>query len=300
MLIIFCADPLSPRKPDPTYAAEYQAAREVEGFELGLVVLENLIYNNDAVSAIRSVPAQNEPLRAIYRGWMLKPKHYEMLHDALASRNIHLVTSPTAYRHTHYLPESYPIIEPYTAQTVWRPVSPDTQMGDILPLLKPFGDQPVILKDYVKSQKHYWAEACFIPHASDDRQAENVIRRFLELQGDDLNEGVVFRAYANLELLGIHIQSQMPIAREYRLFFWENAPLISAPYWEKGDSSPDTPPIDFFASIARHIQSPFFTMDVAKRRDGEWMIIELGDAQVAGLPTQLTPLDFYIALKVRQ
>ncbi len=44
------------------------------------------------------------------------------------------------------------------------------------------------------------------------------------------------------------------------------------------------------------MQSRFFTMDVAKRIDGKWMIIELGDGQVAGLPEKVDIIDFYQAL----
>ena len=36
--------------------------------------------------------------------------------------------------------------------------------------------------------------------------------------------------------------------------------------------------------------------DVAKRIDGKWMIIELGDGQVAGLPDKVDIIDFYQAL----
>jgi hypothetical protein len=37
-------------------------------------------------------------------------------------------------------------------------------------------------------------------------------------------------------------------------------------------------------------------MDVAKRLNGEWMIVELGDAQVSGLPERADPSEFYGAL----
>jgi hypothetical protein len=40
-------------------------------------------------------------------------------------------------------------------------------------------------------------------------------------------------------------------------------------------------------------------MDVARRRDGEWIIVELGDGQVAGLPDSADPRAFYAALKDR-
>jgi hypothetical protein len=43
------------------------------------------------------------------------------------------------------------------------------------------------------------------------------------------------------------------------------------------------------------VPSRFFTMDVAQRADGSWMIVELGDAQVSGLQTA-DATKFYQAL----
>jgi hypothetical protein len=57
------------------------------------------------------------------------------------------------------------------------------------------------------------------------------------------------------------------------------------------------PDVERFLPIARTIQSRFFTMDVAQQRDGEWLIVELGDGQVAGLPDRADPVGFYAALK---
>jgi hypothetical protein len=40
-------------------------------------------------------------------------------------------------------------------------------------------------------------------------------------------------------------------------------------------------------------------MDVAQRVDGSWMIVELGDAQVAGLPERMDVAAFYAVLNRR-
>ena len=45
--------------------------------------------------------------------------------------------------------------------------------------------------------------------------------------------------------------------------------------------------------------SRFFTMDIAKRVDSDWMIVELGDGQVAGLPDRADTGAFYQALAQR-
>jgi len=56
------------------------------------------------------------------------------------------------------------------------------------------------------------------------------------------------------------------------------------------------PPIGEFEATAAAIPSRFFSMDLARTTDGEWLIIELGDGQVSGLPPTLSPDDFYRSL----
>jgi hypothetical protein len=73
--------------------------------------------------------------------------------------------------------------------------------------LEPFGTHPVILKDYVKSQKHYWHEACFIPSAANEIAVSKVLQRFLELQGGQTESGLVFREYITFEPIGAHSKS---------------------------------------------------------------------------------------------
>jgi hypothetical protein len=49
----------------------------------------------------------------------------------------------------------------------------------------------------------------------------------------------------------------------------------------------------------RHVKSRFFTVDVARRRNGEWILMELGDGQVAGIPPRVTSDRFYGAIAAR-
>jgi ATP-grasp domain, R2K clade family 3 len=151
----------------------------------------------------------------------------------------------------------------------------------------------------IKSRKHEWAEACYIPSAADAAVVERVVRRFLELQGDDLNEGLVFREFVPFEPLTTDSTSGTSLTREFRLFILDGEPILSAEYWEEGDSSGDVPPIGQFDVNTRRVRSRFFTMDVAKRVEGSWTIVELGDGQVAGLPDRADVNAFYRALSQR-
>lgn len=221
---------------------------------------------------------------------------YETLYAALLTRQVRLVSTPQQYTLCHYLPRWYPRLEGETPRSVWTEAGEDLSQAHLLDRLRVFGDGPVIVKDWVKSRKHEWHEACFIPSASDADTAGSVIRRFLELQGADLNVGLVFREFVPLAPLSLHPKSGMPLTKEYRLFFW-NGELISASrYWDAAEYTDDALPLDHFQSLAGKINSRFFTMDVAQTVTGQWIVVELGDAQVAELPASADPVAFYAAL----
>lgn len=296
MKIIFCSDPIYPGQPDMSYENEVQAARSV-GFEFELVDFEQLTKSGNAAAAMRKVRGSETPELAFYRGWMLRPAAYEQLYNALQERGVLLINSPMAYRHCHYLPESFEVIAPYTPATIWIPLPECLDMDHVRQELIVFGDKPLVLKDYVKSRKHEWAEACYIPAASDGEAVAHVVKRFLELQGDEVSEGLVFREYVPLQNIGVHSKSGMPLTKEFRLFFLDDQVLHSSEYWTEGVYSGEKPPIEIFQEVAQKVQSRFFTMDVAQRTDGSWIIVELGDAQVAGLPNEIKGVHFYQALR---
>lgn len=298
MKIIFCEDPLRARKVDEVYQPEAEALT-AQGLPYALINYETLVNANNPVQAVTRVPPIDPPVLGIYRGWMLRPAQYAALYAALAEKGVQLINTPEAYQHCHYLPESYAVIEPYTPKSVWLPVAGEVQMDAVMAALAPFGARPVIVKDFVKSQKHYWAEACFIPSATDRPAVERVVKRFLELQGDSLNVGLVFREFVELDPLPTHTKSRLPLSTEFRVFVLDGEPLYLTQYWEEGDYAPVTPPLADFSAVMRSVQSRFFTMDIGKRPDGQWMIVELGDAQVAGLPDTVNIPAFYQTLAER-
>jgi hypothetical protein len=296
MRFIFCSDPLAPRQPDGAFASEAEAVRDL-GHPVGLVDFEALVDGDDR-AAVRRVPeAAGET--AVYRGWMLRPDAYRRLYDALAARGLRLINDPDAYVRAHHLPGWYPALEGHTPRSVWLATRGVVAMDEVIALLRPFGDGPVFLKDFVKSRKHEWAEACFIPSASDRVTVERVMRCFLELQGSDLEGGLVFREFVELASAGRHPKSGMPLAREQRVFFLDGEPVASVRYWDEADyASPSVPEADL-RGLAAGVKSRFFTMDVAELRGGGFTVIEVGDGQVSGLPDHADRRAFYREIAAR-
>lgn len=290
MILLFPADPLNTRQVDPFYEAEMQAA-ETANITCAVISFETLLVNPQ--QAVRSVPSGDS--LAVYRGWMMTVEQYEGFYNALALRAIQLINDPAMYRHTHHLPESYPLIAKQSAKTVW--LNAQSTLDEIMEALRIFGTSPVILKDYVKSQKHYWNEACYIPSAADEVAVERVVGRFLDLQGSDLVGGLVFREYLAFEPLPTQSQKGLPLTKEFRLFWLDGTCLYATEYWDDADYGGSAVPAEIFNLIAQTIQSRFFTMDVAVQLDGQWLIVELGDAQVSGLPEHADLTAFYNSLQ---
>lgn len=298
MHIIYCADPLASRLPDSAYTREVAAAQRL-GLPYSLVDYEALVDQNDPERAVRRVPQQTVDSPALYRGWMLTPAQYTALYEALAGRGLRLINDPAAYRHCHYLPEWYATLAQHTPRSVWLELDDRRAalpMDEIMQALQAFGSEPLIVKDYVKSRKHEWNEACYIPSASDREAVQRVVHRFVELQAEQLSEGLVFREYLSFKPLTEHSRSGMPLTEEYRIFILDGQPVCTLQYWEEGAYSDQHLPVAHFAALARRVESRCFTMDVAQRDNGEWLVIELGDAQVAGLPAHADTVAVYQAL----
>lgn len=301
-IVLFASSPMNPREADDSYIDEYHAAEQV-GFAVGLIDLEELLINNNPQQALKRVAQYPgpEPQPAIYRGWMLRPNEYENLYAALLTRNLRLIHTPEQYRHVHYLPESHAKIADVTPKSIWfplpTPVSIDAAENLAVEAVRVFDNHPIIVKDYVKSRKHEWDEACYIPDASDESEVRQTVRRFLELQGSELNEGLVFRAFAELEVLARHPLSGMPLSREIRVFVLDGNPIFVSTYWEAGEDAAFNPVLGEFQAVIQSIESRFFTIDFAKTNQGPWIVLELGDGQVAGLPDDTNPEHFYIELK---
>lgn len=281
MLFLFCDSGFSPREVDYCYQEEKEAAEAV-GHDTALFSLEAL-RAGETEKALKYIPIKPLPTEAVYRGWMLKPEQYQQFYQGLQDKNIQLINNPEQYQFCHYLPENYTAIKSFTPKTTFKQLEGKFEYKNFEEELAAFGEQAILIKDYVKSQKHYWEEACYIPDASDKIKATAVIERFVELQGEDLNEGLVFREFVPLQQLTTHSKSGMPLTKEFRLFIYKGKVGNAFEYWEEGDYEQVKPDWGAFEALIPTINSQFFTMDIAQTIEGEWIIVELGDGQVAGL-----------------
>ncbi|GAA1415747.1 ATP-grasp domain-containing protein [Catellatospora coxensis] len=279
MTVVFCSDPLTPTRVDAHFAAQARAVRDT-GAAVALLDHDALL-SGDPATAVRRVPRDLGDVW--YRGWMIPADRYTELADALAGRGVTLRVPPAAYRAAHELPGWYAALAQVTPDSVWTPWQPGKQptVDQVAELVAPLGGGPAIVKDYVKSRKHEWAEACFIPDLADVAQAHQVVARMVELQEESLQGGIVVRRFERFA-------RQDGRTAEARVWWVHGEPVLIGPHPDTPGLSCD-PDLTAIAPLVAAFGHPFVTTDVALRDDGTWRVVELGDGQVSDLPTGVDP-----------
>jgi len=288
MKILFPNHPLKPRLPDPGYQTEFEAARDA-GFGCEVYSLEEL-RAGDATGATKycSMASQtDEPI--IYRGWMMNEALYTALFDSLVTKGYRPVTTPTQYAQAHYLPNAYKFLQGKTPESVWVE---GKDVTGAWAKYEQLGRPAAIVKDFVKSAKHRWNEACFIPAGTARGRFDEILAAFLQARGNLFEKGIVLRRFHELVKLEQDIRGQ-PVHEEYRLFLWQGSVLAATPA-VRGNGPFDL--LGEWEAIARQFENRFISMDIARQQDDSWLIIEVGDGGVTGLPSSIEPEVFYRAL----
>lgn len=279
-LLLPC-DPLNLRRADPHFAREAVAARGLGG---AVAYLDHdAAVRGDVAEAVGRVPRDLGEVR--YRGWMLTSSAYEALDAELRARGVRLATSPTAYRAAHELPGWYASFREHTPESRVIPLAPGERPAPALLAAEAAALPPgaAIVKDWVKSRKHEWDTACFVPDLADTAHLSSVVGAFLDGQAEFLAGGVVLRAFE--EFTG----------PEARVWWVGGEPVLVTPHPDTPDASVDavldTPSMSAVRAAVRELGAPFVTTDLARRTDGAWRVVEVGDGQVSDLPASTDPAD---------
>lgn len=143
---------------------------------------------------------------------------------------------------------------------------------------------PFIVKGRTNSKKHQWNKKMFAKNKFDACAIAH------ELVCEDpliAQQGVIFRKYVPLEQVGEGLNG-LPYAYEFRLFYYKDILLTHGFYWsiaENTDHKLDELGLIFAHKVANITKNyiNFFVMDIARTKTGDWILVELNDAQMSGL-----------------
>lgn len=153
-----------------------------------------------------------------------------------------------------------------------------------------------VVKGRTNSRKFEWNTKMF---AADKAAALNIMH---ELWHDPLicPQGIAFRRYTPLVTYEIGINS-MPMTNEWRVFFYKGQLVDYGYYWASLDNTSLINESHFRSSGLLVAQQAadilkdsvnFFAVDIAEDVEGKWWVVEVNDAQLAGLST-IEPHRFY-------
>jgi hypothetical protein len=271
---LFNCDEHSQKLPDELYCKEYEHLYK-KGVRTYLFDIASILEKNEVFlerSTIR--------VYLIYRGRMISAQQYQKLYDLLLEKNFQLIITPKQYRESHYLDRWYPKLRDLTVRSYFSDGIPTDK--EIKELLLKFGTKSVIVKDYVKALNYEWYESCFIEDASNEHEALKVISNFIEQQGDNFSDGLVLREYIDLKKDSKHFKNGNSTSEEIRIFCFGKEPFCFISYWSGGAALRDKNFIKIIDQCAS-LNSPFYTLDLAKKKDGNWVLIDVGDGQVSNL-----------------
>lgn len=144
-------------------------------------------------------------------------------------------------------------------------------------------DKEYIVKGRTNSKKHQWNKLMY---------AENK-RRALEISGELIQDGllgeqgIIYREFVPLKTYEYGM-NYLPFTDEYRFFFYKDQLLTYGYYWSIAtnvDRKIDQNGIDFAQDLSVIVKDyvNFFVLDVAQKKDGGWILIEVNDGSMSGL-----------------
>ena len=241
---LYPSDPVDAKQPDEQFREQINEIGKL-GLGVSLICLEEL---GDGACRIRGRTLVGATV--VYRGWMLAPPEYEKLLSLIQGQQANPFISLETYLACHYLPNWYPLISEFTAETRIFPAG-----EDLTDALRTLGWEKFFIKDYVKSLKTSVGSVVSRPE-----EISLVLAEMQKFRGM-IEGGVCVRRFEEF------------VPNSERRFFVING----IPHASSG------PIPEVVHECARHIKSPFFAVDVAVRTDGVLRIVEIGDGLVSDL-----------------
>lgn len=256
---------------DDAFSQELMVLRDAE-ITVGTVDHDELVHHDEVL--IKLPVFAEETVE--YRGWMVTPEQYVMLSNTLIQQGRKLATSSEQFIAAHRIDGWLHAFQGATFDTVLidsENVSEETVMiaADIL------GAQKFFVKDYVKSRK----DDASLSIAETPEDLHGVVQRLISEQGDWFVGGVAIRAFQELADDRVEVRG-----------WWRDGRWVS--FTNHPDYSGSTTPIipeDLLAAVTIRLQMidvRFVSVDFTVTADGDWIVIEVGDGQVSGLPEDVT------------
>lgn len=280
--ILFPHEPYDKKNVDSSYIEEYNICKLL-GIGTFFFDYDRFIEDGKLLSNINF----SEECALIYRGWMMKPEQYKDFYIKIGTTHkVMLINDPIEYENCHCFPNVYNLLIKYTP-TILKLDNYNNLPNFKLNLKDLHFD--FFIKDYVKSIK---------TDKGVERINKNIncldlfnkINDFIKDRGNLFTGGIILKEYVDLKKINGN-------TNEWRFFIIDGEVISSIQ--NSNLKTTEQPPRSMVLEVINELKnkSSFFTIDFAQLVDDSWVLIETGDGQVSGFPSDFNPIGFYNNLK---
>ena len=266
---------LPPSSSRDDIARSLQAAR-IAGAQI-YTIAPDFELCETAENALWHVPAQPQKTAAIWLGYIPDAARYRAIYEAALAKNIALFNAPEQHIRAQEFDVAYPFLENLTPRSFTLHSPADCALA-----AREIGF-PMFLKGAVQSRKSRGWRACV---ARDETELDQLSEHLWELENRSRGR-VIARELVKLRHTRTH--DDFPLGREYRVFILRDEILSLGYYWPGDDplaalSHAEAQVVRELAlEAARRLRVPYIAVDIGQLESGKWIVIEVGDAQFAGL-----------------
>jgi len=233
---------------------------------------------DDPADALAHVPDQREQAAAVWNGYIPLASHYSLVYQLALAKGIRLLNSPDEHLRAQEFDRAYERLRGLTPESII--VTDPVQCVEAVEHM----GLPLFVKGVVQSRKARGWKACVADNLAD---LELLVAAYLELEGRTRGR-VVLRKLVRLRHVASTAQG-FPIGREFRVFLYNAEPIGHGYYWDGEDPLMTLSKVEedvvlsLATEAARRLETPFVAVDIGQLDDGDWIVIECGDAQFSSV-----------------
>lgn len=231
-----------------------------------------------AENALWHIPKYPQQNAGIWIGYIPEFDRYEAIYNAALDKGIKLLNTPLQHKTAMEFDLFYPYLQGLTPESITI-----TSTAECIEVANILGF-PLFIKGAIQSRKRQGWQSCT---AHNQEELIKLTEWLLTLKYGSRGR-VIVRKLVNLRFTR-KAPNGFPMGREFRVFVYNHQVLEYGYYWDGEDelsklsTQEEKAVLDLAILASQRLHVPYISIDIGQLESGEWIVIEVGDAQFAGL-----------------
>ncbi|MEM7716593.1 MAG: ATP-grasp domain-containing protein [Cyanobacteria bacterium P01_A01_bin.68] len=244
-----------------------------------------------AENALYHIPRYQEKVTGVWIGFIPEFERYQAIYNAALEKNINLINTPLEHKKGIEFDLFYPYLQELTPESIIITSTEECfEAGNILGF-------PVFVKGSVQSKKQKGWKSCV---ANNQEELFELTQYLLKLKYGSRGK-VIIRKLVKLRYQRL-APNGFPMGREFRVFICQQSIVGCGYYWDGSDdlsklsSREEKQVLELALLASQRLNIPYVAVDIGQLETGEWIVIEVSDAQFAGV-SHISYLELWNNLK---